>query len=467
MKFFLGAFIVYLLSGCGEEDGVPPNINLEQSALLTTTVQEHELSLLVPLYKYPTDITLEWKKLIDYKKVYTDINIMVIVNPSNGDFTETSSSYVAVLQQLRDANITTVGYVHTLHGTRDREYVKANILAWSELYKEFGVSGIFFDEVLEDNNTYEYYEDLTLFTKSKGFETIVFNPGTNPEEEVAFSQLATMIVNIEMRYETLLGKDLNSSSRELNCSKAMLIYDVDATVLENGLQIAYENSYQYVYFTPRSEDIWSALSPYIALRSPYFSSNFRSILDSTKLNISSDNWTISTQYGAIGEYVNRYFYLDENEFLHFAMDTNASTQSYFSMLTFEDVWTIPTREPKILSLTLQIDTGSDNNISIMEIYCEDSNTSIFSIDVYNDTLWARLTDNNNSNAESLGAVANSFSNIKLSVDVNLVTVERDDILVYQREISDWNYENNHYRIGIKENTIGSSEVIIQRVSLEN
>lgn len=132
---------------------------------------------IVPLYSYPT--TSYWAAIIAAKNSHPTVPVVAIVNPNSGPGTSVDSNYTTGIANLQAAGITVIGYVYTSYGSRAQADVQDDINAWKSFYPS--VTGIFFDEMANDNNTTHvaYYQSLDGYARSKGFTYTVGNPGTD------------------------------------------------------------------------------------------------------------------------------------------------------------------------------------------------------------------------------------------------------------------------------------------------
>lgn len=157
ITFFLFSIITVMVSGCGSEKDV----------------QRPDVKVLLPLYVYPDEGTLQ-----AIYEAAEKIDITVVVNPHNGQFDIDSHAFqdfIDITEGLVEHNVTTFGYVFTQYAQRPIEDVKSNILAYQQ---SFDVSGIFYDEVNSSTETLAYYQELTSFMRENtDFDRAMLNPG--------------------------------------------------------------------------------------------------------------------------------------------------------------------------------------------------------------------------------------------------------------------------------------------------
>lgn len=242
--FFL--LFLFFLAGCG---GKPDSS------------QQSNLKYLIPFYIYPD---YNWNTLVDIKQQNPSFDITAIVNQTNGHFTSTSLDYKSGISSLSDAGIKVIGYVYTLNGTRDMNEVKADIDMWVDSYLNNGLSGMFFDEVPATADKLAYYNELTLYARSKGLNFTVLNPGTELDQQYVSQNIASVIVTGENKFSRLNDIPLNNTQSDTT-KLALLIYETPTT--ENAkdvLNFATKNGFTYVYVTnDTGSNPWDTLSPYL------------------------------------------------------------------------------------------------------------------------------------------------------------------------------------------------------------
>jgi len=132
---------------------------------------------------------------------------LMIVDISSGDDPTYYPAVDAAIQATRKQGIFVLGYTYTAYGTRDPSLVRAAI---NNVYQNYGVDGIFFDEApvnCNDANTYAgtqfmYYEELTNYVRQTqaGARLTVLNPGTTSPNDCWMS-----ITNILANWENTGG----------------------------------------------------------------------------------------------------------------------------------------------------------------------------------------------------------------------------------------------------------------------
>lgn len=239
MWHFILSFIFLLFIGCGIEG--------EKSSVAGTN-----LKLLVPLYSYPNS-NGSWSQLIDLKQQYPSVEIVAIVNQSNGTFDTNSTSFYNGIQALSDANITPIGYVNTLGAKKTLQKVKTDIDKWALYYKDVGLKGIFFDEAAGRADTVPYYKAVSEYAKSKDLNLVALNPGTTVDEELLQANIASIIVTREESYSAGISFT-NFNTPTKSTSLAVLLYEAPQTIPETFFTYVKTHQFEFIYVTDDGAD---------------------------------------------------------------------------------------------------------------------------------------------------------------------------------------------------------------------
>jgi hypothetical protein len=169
---------------------------------MATLFASGQTRLAVPSYQNPGTTT--WSNWAAQGPAAVGI---MIVDIDNGDDPTYYPAVDAAIQATRKQGIFVLGYTYTNYGTRDPSLVRAAI---NNVYQDYGVDGIFFDEAAvncNDANTYSgtqflYYEELTNYVRQNqaGARIIVLNPGTTSANDCWMS-----ITNILANWENSGG----------------------------------------------------------------------------------------------------------------------------------------------------------------------------------------------------------------------------------------------------------------------
>ena len=251
------------------EDGAK-NVKFKKIAQWLTDIMQdnldnkkEDLKILIPLYIYPDE---SWQNLIEIQKRHTNVEITAIINPSkHGHFREKDSNYAKGIQNLISANIKVIGYVYTKYAKRETQEIIDDIEAWSQIYKDDGVSGIFFDETANSSSDLEYYQNLSEETKAKGLNFIVLNPGITTDQRYINSAIADVVVSYENPHEKLLNNPPSSYNTPTTKTElSLLIYKMKENNIDDLIAFAREHKFSYIYLTEDGFDgnPWDSISIY-------------------------------------------------------------------------------------------------------------------------------------------------------------------------------------------------------------
>jgi len=141
----------------------------------TDHAKNERTGIYVPLYSYPT--SLEWSEVVRIKEQFPLVPFMTCINPSNGPGTRFDTTFATGIDNLNKVGILVGGYVATNYSHKPQSQVKEEISKYKMWYDK--VSGICFDEMQSKPGKEKYYNSLTRFSKSLGFNFTVGNPGTD------------------------------------------------------------------------------------------------------------------------------------------------------------------------------------------------------------------------------------------------------------------------------------------------
>jgi hypothetical protein len=211
------------------------------------------LSLHVPLYVYPsagTGLSI-WQSYADLKKKY-NVDMFVVMNPSNGDFDGNYSTpdvnFIAGKGVMDAAGIRVLGYVYTLFGERDANEVKARIDTYYNIYS--GIAGIMFDEMTNNSGFEGYYQDLSDYVHAKGSgQLTVGNPGTSVQS--SFTPTMDMIKIYEGSGYPLLSTITSRTAHYADKAKWGLTCHA-LTEFKSKDVVAYADKVKYLFLTNKS-----------------------------------------------------------------------------------------------------------------------------------------------------------------------------------------------------------------------
>ena len=241
-------------------------------------VKGSPVQILLPLYIYPNWYEADNYAWADVTSAAQQVPILAIINPNNGpDGNSPNQDYLRGLQDLKQANVDTLGYVYTLYGDRPLPEVKQDIDLY---YQHFGVQGIFLDESASSVSKIAYYQDIYRYIKAKDKTSqVVINPGTHTDEEYITRPAADTSVIFENFSDTWAEYQpqpyVKQGKRD---SFAILIHSVpDAATMKSHIDKAVERNIGYIYVTNDSPttgdgDPWNSLPSYWQSKVDYIKS---------------------------------------------------------------------------------------------------------------------------------------------------------------------------------------------------
>ncbi|MBN2617774.1 MAG: spherulation-specific family 4 protein [Spirochaetales bacterium] len=237
MKRFI--FPIILLTGC---------------VSLNIVVYDVPNGLIIPLYVYPTNNN-SYSKVLEYSRNNPHIPVIVILNPNSGPGENVDLNYKKAIKELKQPNITTIGYVSTNYTLKKLEDVKNSIKKWKEFYPD--VKGIFLDEMTSEStfNNINYYKELNIYTKQLGFTTTVANPGRPFSNNYFTQNCADIIIGWEeSEYPSPKDYQIYNVNRV-----GVLIHSQEIVDIKMVKKIS--RKYKWIYITQdKLENPWDSLS---------------------------------------------------------------------------------------------------------------------------------------------------------------------------------------------------------------
>ena len=127
---------------------------------------------------------------------------VAILNPNSGPGTAVRADYVQQVKATQARGVLVLGYIHTSYGKRPLSEVQSEIALFRQWY---GVSGIFFDEVTNDDAGLPYYLQCQALVRAghpRAF--IVINPGTPVTE--SYMKAADVVLTFESDYKAYVKR---------------------------------------------------------------------------------------------------------------------------------------------------------------------------------------------------------------------------------------------------------------------
>jgi hypothetical protein len=250
------------------------------------TNSSQKIGVIFPLYVYPEDDS--WREVINAKLNNPEIEILAVVNPSNGHFSTIDNGYKSYIPLLADAGINVIGYVSTRYGDRPASEVKADMRQWKAFYASVGVEGIFFDETSKHASEVSYYKELTDYAKSIGFNTTILNGGTTVATEYFSQNVADIIVTYEESYahwnQYFRSGYLGNNQADETTDIAIMMHSVSSLdIMKEVVRQSASDGFSYMYITPDGAgDPWDSIPN-------YFDTEVKEILKYARENSSDSN----------------------------------------------------------------------------------------------------------------------------------------------------------------------------------
>ncbi|SFV54457.1 Spherulin-4 precursor [hydrothermal vent metagenome] len=415
--------LLVLLAGCGSD-------NADKNAITKNGITK--TTHLIPLYSHPPSDA--WDKLFLYKHLTQD-DVMVIINPSNGNFTHKSIAYKKVLEQLHQNNIFTVGYLYTNYAQRDIKEIKKNIDAYKKYYST--VDGFFFDEMNESIEQLDYYKELLKYDQKYS----IVNPGTKIDQEYIDERFIDLVVDYEGNHER--RRTFNSANEKTKLAVIYYNAPVDAKAPKNI-------HYQYIdndtitknfslYLTPKSWQLYSTLAHNAKLQYPNSHTSYIFPDDLEKLPKSVQ------------------FFMDKK--LMQMKNCNAERNEFRFSNEFN---TTNTKN----SLELNVSLSGNNDVTFMQIQSKPNYVPLLRISYKDKTLWAHIKESNNETTTVNLGDYHSGEVVKEEVDNGTLYIYIDSENIYSKDISYWG-KNSFFKFGLYPQTAGCDELNVTNITLGN
>jgi hypothetical protein len=216
---------------------------------------------------------------------------------------------------------------------------------------------------------------------------------------------------------------------------------------------------------------------------PYSLDKFKDVLDISKLQAPNSHYNslYSRKYGDFEYYSNKYFYLQDNDYMVFFMCGNHNR----SELRFQKDWKTNTNKEKILDAELKIfPLNQTREFTFLQIHADSTlknqptiNKPLLRIVWYKTLhrlkghLWAviRLDDNlleKNYQKIDLGKAQKDFFNVKISVLNNILKVYVNQKLKVNKNVNYWDKYQNYFKVGVYLQDKGCSKVLFKKLIIK-
>ncbi len=177
------------------------------------------------------------------------VNMVAVMNPNSGPDVAARGDYVARIKAARAAGVRVVGYVRTNYGKRPIAEVRSEV---EQYYKWYVVSGIFFDEVRNDDPGLPYYAKCRRLARASDAKAlVVMNPGTTVTR--GYMLVADIVVTFEHDYDAYVKRDADPDWVRLYPASRFwhLIYAVpDVKSMRNAVRLGKKRNVGWLYVTP-------------------------------------------------------------------------------------------------------------------------------------------------------------------------------------------------------------------------
>jgi len=395
-----------------------------------TNKKDSNNTVLVPLYSHPPSIA--WDKLFLFNHL-TQKRVIVIMNPSNGDFTYQSPSYKKVLGQLKKNHIFTVGYLYTSHGDRNITDVEKNIDSYRKYYPS--VDGYFFDEMNKHIEKLDYYKELVKYANKYS----ILNAGTKIDQKYIDEKFIDLVLDYEGYYDRRRG--FNSGNEKTKM--AVIYYDAPADAeVPKDIHCQYidndkNNSNFTIYLTPKSWQLYSILAHNAKLQYP----------DSNTSYIFPDD--LEQLPKSVQFFMNK-------KLMQMKICSNNSERNEFRFLN--EFNTSNTKN----SLELNVSLAGNNDVTFMQIQSKPNYVPLLRISYKDNMLWGHIKENNNTTTKvNLGAY-HSGQVIKEEVDNGRLNIYIDNVNKYSHDISYWG-NKSFFKFGLYPQTAGCDELNVTNI----
>ncbi len=261
-KFLLAILVFFIVLSCQSQ----------------AVLDHNQIKILLPLYIYPNWYEPESYVWSDVARAAEQVPIVAIINPNNGpDGNPPNRDYERGLKDLRQSDMTILGYVYTKYGDRPIEEVKQDIDLYHNYYD---VDGIFLDESASNLKQLDYYQKIYNYIKTKtNLDQVIINPGTHTDEDYLTRPAADTSVIFENNSQAWEGYEPKSYVSSYKTKRfASLIHSVpDATTMKSHIDHCVARNIGYIYVTDDSPtgsdgDPWNSLPSYWQKEVDYISS---------------------------------------------------------------------------------------------------------------------------------------------------------------------------------------------------
>jgi hypothetical protein len=171
------------------------------------------------------------------------------------------SVYATAISDLKKFGVKILGYVYTSYTNRPASAVRLDINNWKTWFKP---DGIFFDEMTNDNVTshINYYTNLDIYAKSKGYKFTVGNPGS--AVPLGYLEAVDTVMIYESNSYPNNNQVCNPTYKNISGKEALGMFPYNVPILNESAILAAKKCVGYIYVTNDSgANPWDTLPPYL------------------------------------------------------------------------------------------------------------------------------------------------------------------------------------------------------------
>ena len=235
--------------------------------------------IVIPLYSYPYDgSTFVWNSVNTTKNDHPDVPLFVIINPNSGPCDLLAGcpdpNYKKGIANLTKSGVVVLGYLDTLNGLRLQSLVEDDIQDYSDWYKQYGLKGVFFDQMNNADGGESYYQDLTNYAKGAAGLTYTFgNPGTDTQTsyvETGTADVLDIFENGALPTISGLQAATFATTEAFNKQSFSFLSYAQSSLPSEQLIGNFSNFVGYMYLTADSgSNPWDTIASYLSTLASY------------------------------------------------------------------------------------------------------------------------------------------------------------------------------------------------------
>ncbi len=210
--------------------------------------ENNKISLIVPLYSFPTDENGEiWNAVFTASQSVPIAVIWGLVDTADEPIYKQYTDYLQSSE-----NISLYAYIATNSGQRSSAKVKKEV---DYYVNHFNIDGIFFDEVSSEDEYIPYYKNLIRYAKGYSkIKKVILNSSYAPSDFLKDTGADILVIfeNYGYEWDNFSKKDYISLSSD---QKAIIVHSVSSSSqMKSIIADALTNHIGYVYVTDKEYD---------------------------------------------------------------------------------------------------------------------------------------------------------------------------------------------------------------------